>query len=131
MSPSDHGRARSLRARTGVIRLFDAYADLLTARQRAFVRMYYHDDLSLGEIAARRRVTRQAVSDALRRSVAELQHLERRLGLAAARERAARSREATRALLTVLEGEVAGLAARNGTNVDPLQRALGALRESL
>jgi len=114
-----------------VIRLFDAYADLLTARQRAFVRMYYHDDLSLGEIAARRRVTRQAVSDALRRSVAELQHLERRLGLAAARERAARSREETRALLTVLEGEVARLAARNGTNVDPLQRALGALRESL
>jgi len=131
MSPGDHGRARSLRARTGVIRLFDAYADLLTARQRALVRMYYHDDLSLGEIAARRRITRQAVSDALRRSVAELQRLERRLGLAAARERTVRSREEARALLAVLEGEVARLAARNRTNVDPLRRALGALRESL
>ena len=93
--------------------------------------MYYHDDLSLGEIAARRRITRQAVSDALRRSVAELQRLERRLGLAAARERTVRSREEARALLAVLEGEVARLATRNRTNVDPLRRALGALRESL
>jgi len=42
------GRARSLADRTAVIRLFDAYAGLLTARQQLLVRMYYHEDLSLG-----------------------------------------------------------------------------------
>ena len=125
------GRARSLRARTVVIRLFDAYAGLLTARQRALARMYYHDDLSLGEIAARCRITRQAVSDALRRSVAELQRFEARLGLAAEHERAAQSRAETRARLAALEGEVARLAARDAADLAPLRRALLALRERL
>jgi len=131
LSRDAHGRVRSLAERTLVIGLFDAYAELLTERQRVFVRMYYHDDLSLGEIAARRRVSRQAVSDALRRSVAEMQRLEHRLGVAAARDRTVRARAELLARLEVVEGAVARLSRRDGADVEPLRRALGALREAL
>ena len=78
------GRARSLADRTTVIRLFDAYAGLLTARQQLLVRLYYHDDLSLGEIAGRLRVSRQAVFDSLRRSLHEMRYVEARLRVLAA-----------------------------------------------
>ena len=67
--------------RLHVIRLFDIYGGLLTARQQRLMRLYYHDDLSLAEIAARLRVTRQAVYDGLHRAVGELSRLERHLGL--------------------------------------------------
>jgi len=83
--PDRHGNGlpRALNGRTAVVRLFDAYAALLTARQRSMLRMYYHDDLSLGEVAARAGVTRQAVFNSLRRSVVELRSLEDRLGVLA------------------------------------------------
>lgn len=67
--------------RLHVIRLFDTYGGLLTARQQRLMRLYYHDDLSLAEIAARGRVSRQAVYDGLRRAIEELTRLERHLGL--------------------------------------------------
>ncbi len=73
--------------RLRVIHLFDAYGTLLTENQQRLMRFYYHDDLSLGEIAERLQVTRQAVYDGLQRSVAELARLERHLGLVR-RERA-------------------------------------------
>ena len=122
---------RSLAERTLVIGLFDAYAALLTERQRTLVRMYYHEDLSLGEIAARRRISRQAVSDALRRSVGEMQRLVRRLGVAAARDRSARARAEALARLEVVEGAVEQLSGRDRADVAPLRRALGALRKTL
>ncbi|HLJ61758.1 MAG TPA: sigma factor-like helix-turn-helix DNA-binding protein [bacterium] len=131
-SPSSpNGRTRTLAERTVVIGLFDAYADLLTERQRVLVRMYYHDDLSLGEIAERRRITRQAVFDALRRAVAEMQRLEGHLGVAAGRERAARARAEADAHLAALEHGLARLGAHNGADVASLRRVLGALRDSL
>lgn len=64
-----------------IIRLFDVYGELLSGRQQRLMRLYYHDDLSLGEIAQRRQITRQAVYDTLRRSVGELRRFERYLGL--------------------------------------------------
>ncbi len=122
---------RALEGRTGVIRLFDAYAELLTARQRALVRMYYHDDLSLGEIGVRLGVSRQAVFDSLRRSVAEMRHLEDRLGVLAGRTRTARGRREAVARLEVVEHEVGRLAAARDADLGPLWRALRALRACL
>ena len=104
--------------------LFDAYAGLLTRRQRAVLGMYYHDDLSLGEIASRSRVTRQAVFDSLRRSVRELRRLERRLGVVAERARRARAREIVRARLDGIEREVARGIAGGQPGLGRLQRAL-------
>jgi len=125
------GIPRALDGRTIVIRLFDAYADLLTDRQQALLRMYYHEDLSLGETAGRIGVTRQAVFDSIRRSVAEMEHLEERLGVLADRERAARSREEIVSRLRAVEREAADLAERAGVDLEPLMRTLRALRESL
>ncbi|MDR7417269.1 MAG: sigma factor-like helix-turn-helix DNA-binding protein [Armatimonadota bacterium] len=73
---------RLLADRFTVIRLFDLYARLLTPRQQQLVRMYFHEDMSLAEIAEYFGVTRQAIHDSLRRSLAELYRYEDLLGLA-------------------------------------------------
>jgi predicted DNA-binding protein YlxM (UPF0122 family) len=125
------GLPRALDGRTAVVRLFDTYARLLTARQREMLRMYYHDDLSLGEIAARCGVTRQAVFDSLRRSVRELWSLEKRVGVVTGRARQTRVHETLRARLADVESEVARLAATGRADVTSLRGALRALRESL
>jgi len=54
---------RSLSERMWVVRLIEAYGRLLTAHQQRILRLYYLDDLSLGEIAERLHVTRQAAAD--------------------------------------------------------------------
>ena len=121
-------RVRTLDDRTAVIRLFDAYDGLLTARQRQLVRMYYHEDLSLGEIAGRLRVSRQAVFDGLRRATGEVRHLEARLRVLAGDRRNGRGRTVAASRLDAAEREAARLTAA-GAETGPLLRALRALRE--
>ncbi len=74
--------------RMHAIHLFDIYGGLLTVRQQRLMRLYYHDDLSLGEIAQRLQVTRQAIFDSLQRSIGELTRFERHLGLVRQRQTA-------------------------------------------
>ncbi|HYM90592.1 MAG TPA: sigma factor-like helix-turn-helix DNA-binding protein [bacterium] len=126
-----HRIPRALDGRTAVVRLFDAYAGFLTARQRDMLRMYYHDDLSLGEIAAGVGVTRQAVFDSLRRSVGDLRGLEKQVGVLAHRQRQARMRETAMKRLAAVEREVARLAASGHGDLSPLRGALRALRAQL
>jgi hypothetical protein len=64
-------------------RLLETYGPLLTERQREFVRLHYHDDLSFGEIAHDFGVSRQAVHDAVRQAKAAMEHYEAGLGLLA------------------------------------------------
>lgn len=125
------GLRHRLDGRTAVVRLFDAYAGLLTRRQREVLGMYYHHDLSLGEIASRSGVTRQAVFDSLRRSVRELRSLEHRMGLVAERARRVRAREFALARLLEVEREVARRVARGQMGLGPLQRALRVVRDHL
>ena len=66
---------------------FDCYGKLLTARQQRLYRLYYCENYSLAEIAAALRITRQAVSDLLRRTRARLRRYDAALGLAAAARR--------------------------------------------
>lgn len=63
--------------------LFDMYASLLTPHQREVLFLYYSLDFSLGEIADRLGVTRQAVHDSLVRGVEALEKLEGNLGFLA------------------------------------------------
>src|SRR2546430_9027482 len=77
---------RTLSERMWMVRLIEAYGRLLTAHQQRVLRLYYLDDLSLGEIAERLHVTRQAVFDGLRRSGRELRRVEASLRLLQARE---------------------------------------------
>lgn len=62
--------------------LLDFYGEMLTEKQRDVVELYYNEDLSLAEIAAHSKITRQGVRDSIKRAEATLLELEDRLGLA-------------------------------------------------
>ena len=66
--------------------LFDFYGQLLTERQQEMMTFYYHQDLSLGEIAERIGISRQAIYDNLRRSEKLLEDYDQKLQLLARRK---------------------------------------------
>lgn len=101
---------RELTERLTIVRLIEAYGGLLTARQRHLLRLYYLDDLSLGEIAAQLKVTRQAVFDSVRRSVEEMNRLEGTLRMLATADQASRQKAQIASRLEALERAVARLA---------------------
>lgn len=61
--------------------LLDAYGSLLTERQLTFLRHYYEEDLTFGEIATDYGVSRQAVFDAVKHGAEGLEQFEEALGL--------------------------------------------------
>lgn len=64
------------------LRLWDLYSPLLTATQREITDLYFNYDLSLGEIAEQKGVSRQSVSDCLQKSRKQLESYEEKLGFA-------------------------------------------------
>ncbi|MBR2442220.1 MAG: hypothetical protein IKB20_04065 [Clostridia bacterium] len=62
------------------LRLWDLYSPLLTATQREITDLYFNYDLSLGEIAEQKGVSRQSVSDCLNKSRKQLETYEAKLG---------------------------------------------------
>ncbi|MEK3786480.1 MULTISPECIES: YlxM family DNA-binding protein [Paenibacillus] len=82
--------------------LFDFYEPLLTDKQQMFLKYYFHDDFSLGEIAAEFEISRQAVYEHIKRAEQVLDMYEEKLGLLARHER--RSEELER-----LQGHLAKL----------------------
>ena len=63
--------------------LLDTYGNQLTEKQRTFLRLYFEDDLSYGEIASNYSVSRQAIFDSVRHGEEALETLEGNLGLIA------------------------------------------------
>jgi predicted DNA-binding protein YlxM (UPF0122 family) len=61
--------------------LTDWYGAFLTERQRSLVRQYAFEDCSLGEIAEREGISRQAVRDAIMTAESELRDMEAKLNL--------------------------------------------------
>ncbi|GAP00576.1 YlxM family DNA-binding protein [Fructobacillus ficulneus] len=61
--------------------LLPFYGPLLTDKQQSYLRSYFEDDFSIIEIAESEVVSRQAVSDNLKRGVEALNHYEDLLGL--------------------------------------------------
>lgn len=61
--------------------LFDFYGPLLTDKQRTFLGLYFHDDYSLGEIAAEFDISRQAVYEHIKRAESMLEDYEAKLRL--------------------------------------------------
>ena len=61
--------------------LMDWYGAFLTERQRSLVRQYAYEDCSLGEIAEREGISRQAVRDAILTAQSELRDMESKLNL--------------------------------------------------
>ncbi|MFC5649039.1 YlxM family DNA-binding protein [Paenibacillus solisilvae] len=68
--------------------LFDFYELLLTDKQQTFLKYYFHDDYSLGEIAAEFDISRQAVYESVKRAEAVLESYESKLHLLAKHEAA-------------------------------------------
>ena len=64
------------------LRLWDLYSPLLTATQREITDLYFNYDLSLGEIAEQKGVSRQSVSDCLQKCRKQLEGYEAKLGFA-------------------------------------------------
>lgn len=63
--------------------LLDFYGGLLTERQLLACRLYFAENLSLGEIASELSISRQAVHDTVRRAEQALLGYESKLGLVA------------------------------------------------
>ncbi len=61
--------------------LFDFYEPLLTEKQQTFLKYYFHDDFSLGEIASEFDISRQAVYEHIKRAEQMLEVYEDKLGL--------------------------------------------------
>ena len=62
-------------------RLLEVYGRFLTEQQLEIMTDYYENNLSLSEISELRKISRTAVSDALKVSVAKLEGYEDKLGL--------------------------------------------------
>ncbi len=60
----------------------DIYGELLTDKQREFVKMHYEEDMSFQEIAKVAGVTRQAVFDAVKNAEESFEKFESKLKLA-------------------------------------------------
>lgn len=80
------GEPDALSKTTRVNLLYDFYEPLLTEKQRTFLEYYFHDDFSLGEIAAEFGISRQAVYDNVKRAEQALEAYEGKLGLLAKHE---------------------------------------------
>ena len=61
--------------------LLDFYGKMLTDRQREIMTLYYEDNLSLTEIAEELGISKQGVSDSLKRSEKVLYETENKLFL--------------------------------------------------
>ncbi|NWL88956.1 MULTISPECIES: putative DNA-binding protein [unclassified Paenibacillus] len=61
--------------------LFDFYETLLTEKQQTFLKYYFLDDFSLGEIASEFGISRQAVYEHIKRAEEVLEAYEEKLGL--------------------------------------------------
>lgn len=102
--------------------LYDFYGELLTDHQRSIYEDAVYNDMSLGEIAEERGISRQGVHDLIRRCDRILQDYESKLHLV---ERFARAKE------TVMEiKRLAAIAETDGQNSEHLQR-IGSLAQGL
>ena len=74
------GRGGEMKDDLQFLRLLDLYSPLLTVTQREITDLYFNYDLSLGEIAEQKGVSRQSVSDCLQKSRKQLESYEEKLG---------------------------------------------------
>lgn len=65
----------------GISEYLDLYGDILDEKQRAIAEMYYYEDYSLSEISEITGITRQGVSESVRKSVKRLRDMEDKLHL--------------------------------------------------
>ncbi|MFC7679755.1 putative DNA-binding protein [Paenibacillus sp. GCM10028914] len=80
--------------------LFDFYEQLLTEKQQTFLKHYFHEDFSLGEIASEFEISRQAVYEHIKRAEQVLDTYEEKLGLLKKHEERLRELEKLRNMIS-------------------------------
>lgn len=83
--------------------LFDFYEKLLTEKQQTFLKYYFHDDFSLGEIASEFEISRQAVYEHIKRAEGMLENYEDKLGLLYKHEQRTQLLDKAKKLLSEME----------------------------
>ena len=116
------------------LRLWDLYSPLLTATQKEITDLYFNYDLSLGEIAEQKGVSRQSVSDCLQKCRKQLEKYEEKLGFMEALD--GLSREYSAYMTTVnrfIDGEKENFPALEGLKkaLDSVQAEFGSETEEL
>jgi predicted DNA-binding protein YlxM (UPF0122 family) len=89
-------------------RLLDVYGGVLTDHQREACRLHLDEDWSITELAEHLRCTRSGAHDLVRRAVAQLEHFEERLGLAAELDRRDAMEDELHNRLSILGWKAAG-----------------------
>ena len=64
-----------------ISQLYDFYSELLSDKQRQYLDDYYFNDLSLTEISENYNISKQAVSNNIKRTILELEQFEEKLNL--------------------------------------------------
>lgn len=64
-----------------IVRLLDLYGKLLTKQQKEIMEDYYYANLSLSEISEMRKISRTAVSDALKVATKKLENYEEKINI--------------------------------------------------
>ena len=84
--------------------LLDFYGNVLSERKLQVMRLYYNEDLSLGEIAEQLDISRQGVRDIIKKAESELLFYEERLQLASRFQSVKRHADNIISLLQTPEG---------------------------
>ena len=64
-----------------ISQLYDFYSDLLSEKQKQYLNDYYFNDFSLTEISENYDISKQAVSNNIKRTITELEQYEEKLNL--------------------------------------------------
>lgn len=64
-----------------VSQLYDFYSELLSDKQKQYLNDYFFNDLSLTEISENYNISKQAVSNNIKRTIVELEQFEEKLHL--------------------------------------------------
>ena len=64
-----------------VSQLYDFYSELLSEKQKQYLNDYYFNDFSLTEISENYDISKQAVSNNIKRTITELEQYEEKLNL--------------------------------------------------
>jgi predicted DNA-binding protein YlxM (UPF0122 family) len=86
--------------------LIDFYERLLTEKQSTFLKLYVHDDYSLGEIAENFNISRQAVYEHIKRAEQTLQEYEDKLQLLNKHEQRIKLQEEMESMFQACEPEL-------------------------
>ena len=116
------------------LRLWDLYSPLLTATQREITNLYFNFDLSLGEIAEQKGVSRQSVSDCLQKCRKQLEKYEEKLAFMKALDELSREYSAyMTAVERFIEKEKGNCPALDGLKktLEETQKEFGAETETL